>query len=477
MKKILVTGATGYIGSLLIPELITMGYHVRCMVRDEKKVREQDWYTVAEIIVADVFDKKSLVDTMFDIDAAYYLVHSMAAGNDFHEQDLIAARNFGQSAAKAGVKQIIYLGGLGDPESELSIHLRSRQESGKALRESGVPVTEFRAAVIVGSGSISFEMIRYLTERIPVMICPSWVYTKTQPIAIYDVISYLLSALQTIECLGQIIEIGGADVITYKQMMLGYAQVRGLRRFMIPVPVLTPRLSSYWVHLVTPIASSIAQPLIDGLKNEVVIRNTKVQTIFPQIKPKSYKDAVSEALSPLQSMKIVPGGDIDVSQGPLIPISVFTEKGMIIEKRQIQIQASPETVFECFSSIGGQTGWLYMNWAWQIRGWLDSLLGGVGMRRGRKDQNSLLPGDTIDFWYVETVIPNQLICLRSEMKLPGKAWLQFETYHIKNNCSLLVQSVCYAPKGLIGILYWYLLYPIHRLVFDGLFRKIVRQTD
>ncbi len=297
MKKILVSGATGYIGNLLIPELITKDYDVRCMVRDEKKVRGKDWYGVAEIIVADVFDKKSLVDAMVDIDAAYYLIHSMATGSDFHEQDLIAAKNFGQSATIAGVKQLIYLGGLGNPETDLSVHLRSRQETGNALRESDIPVTEFRAAVIVGSGSISFDMLRYLTERVPVMVCPKWVYTKTQPIAVGDVIKYLLSALETEDCMGKIIEIGGSDVITYKEMLMGYAKVRGLKRLMIPVPVLTPRLSSYWVDLVTPIPKSIARPLIDGLKNEVIVRDNTAGELFPQINPTSYLSAVKLALS------------------------------------------------------------------------------------------------------------------------------------------------------------------------------------
>jgi uncharacterized protein YbjT (DUF2867 family) len=477
MKRILVTGATGYLGGLLIPELIAQGYSVRCMVRDEKKVDGREWIHAIEVVEADVLKRESLAKAMADIDAAYYLIHSMAAGKDFHEQDLLAAKNFSQSAEVAGVKQLIYLGGLGNPESDLSVHLRSRQETGNALRESNIPVTEFRAAVIVGSGSISFEMIRYLTERVPVMICPTWVYTKTQPIAVTDVINYLLSALQTAECLDKIIEIGGADVITYKQMMLGYAKVRGLKRSMIPVPVLTPALSSYWVHLVTPIASSIAKPLINGLKNEVVVRDNLAKKIFPHIRPKSYDDAVWEALSTLQIGKNERGGQISNLYLSHSPKSVINVEGLIIERRKRKIKANPEAVFTIFSSLGGQKGWLYMNWTWQIRGVLDSLVGGVGMRRGRRHPDSLKPGEIIDFWCVEEVKPEQFLRLRSEMKLPGLAWLQFETYPDKNNYSILVQSIYFAPKGLTGVLYWYLLYPFHHIIFNGLMRKIGKQSE
>jgi uncharacterized protein YbjT (DUF2867 family) len=479
MKTILVTGATGYIGGRLIPTLIEKGYRVRCMVRDEKKIYSRDWYPAVEVVCADVFDIPSLEKAMLGIDAAYYLIHSMSAGKNFHEQDLLAAKNFGRSAKKAGVNQLVYLGGLGNPASNLSQHLRSRQATGDVLRQSNVAVTEFRAAVIVGSGSLSFEMIRYLTERVPVMICPSWVYTKTQPLAISDVISYLVSALETRECLDKIIEIGGSDVITYRQMMFGYAKSRGLRRLMIPVPVLTPRLSSYWVHLVTPIPSSIAQPLIDGLKNEVIVTNNHAQKIFPSIRPRSYEDAVRLALARLQDGKIENSWSDAVSNTQVqgTPVMLTTQEGMIRERRQLLVKASPEALYQTITSLGGQKGWLYMNWAWRFRGLLDTLLGGVGMRSGRRDPNRLRTGDTVDFWRVEAIKPNQFLRLRAEMKVPGNAWLQFEISPNKNNSNTLIQTAFFAPKGLFGILYWYILYPIHCLIFRGLIRNIAQQAQ
>ena len=299
-QKILVTGATGYIGGRLVSLLLTKGYQDRVFVRDISRLQGRFWAKDVDVVQGDVFNLDSLGSAMEDITAAYYLIHSMSGSDDFHEQDLIAARNFGTSAQKAGVEQIIYLGGLGDPESDLSKHLSSRQATGQALSEAGVPVTEFRAAIIVGSGSVSFEMIRYLTERIPIMICPKWVYTRVQPIAIDDVLTYLTAAIQNPDSRGKIIEIGGADVFTYGDMMEGYAEVRGLKRALIPVPVLTPRLSSYWVHWMTPVPASITRPLVEGLRNEVIVRDQVAHEIFPDILPRDYKSAVQEALASLE---------------------------------------------------------------------------------------------------------------------------------------------------------------------------------
>ena len=478
MKMILVTGATGYIGGRLIPKLIERDYHVRCMVRDEERISGRDWYSDVEVVCADVFNEKSLEKALQGIDAAYYLIHSMTGGKDFHQQDLIAAQNFARAAEKAAVKQVIYLGGLGDPESDLSMHLRSRQDTGNALRNYRTPVTEFRAAVIVGSGSSSFEMIRYLTERVPIMICPSWVYTRIQPIAVSDVISYMIAALENKESLGKIIDIGGCDVITYKEMMLGYAKVRGLKRMMIPVPVLTPRLSSYWVHIVTPIPGSIAQPLIEGLRNEVIVQNDLAKTLFPDINPKSYKTALERALHRLQAGQIetIWSGSISSTHGQQAPTILTTDEGMIRERREILVETTPDKLFRTFTSLGGQRGWLYMNWAWRLRGLIDTLSGGVGMRSGRRDPMKLRPGETVDFWRVEAVRKNQLLRLRAEMKVPGKAWLQFETYPLDDKYSSLMQTAFFAPKGLFGFLYWYILYPAHSLIFSGLIRKIADKT-
>ena len=299
LKRVLVTGATGYIGGHLIPRLLDEGYQVRAFVRNPQKLENYNWRKRIQIAVGDLLLPETLESTMANVDAAYYFIHSMTGGSGFAEQDIAAARNFGEAARNAGFKRIVYLGGLGNPSVQLSEHLRSRQETGGALRRYGVPVTEFRAAIIVGSGSISFEMIRYLTERVPTMICPKWVRTKVQPIAINDVISYLIASLKNPESADQIIEIGGADILTYGDMMKGYAHVRGLHRWLFHVPVLTPRLSSYWVHWVTPIVASYARPLIEGLRNEVIVTNNKAFKFFPDIKPLGYKHAVHQALQQL----------------------------------------------------------------------------------------------------------------------------------------------------------------------------------
>jgi len=478
LKSILVTGATGYIGGRLIPALIEKGFQVRCLVRDGRKISDRSWFRKVEIICGDVFETASMTKALEGIDVAYYLIHSMSAGKDFHQQDLKAAGNFSDAAEKAGVKQMIYLGALGNPDSDLSDHLRSRQETGDKLRSSAVPVTEFRAAVIVGAGSLSFEMIRYLTERVPVMICPSWVYTRTQPIAVDDVIAYLLSAAGKKTCFNRIIEIGGDEVITYREMMLGYARERGLKRLMIPVPVLTPRLSSYWVHLVTPVASVIARPLIEGLKNEVIVRNNLAQQLFPGIKPKSYREAVHGALLQLQPEVFLRYHGTNTTRlSDRSKLSDTTvEEGMICERHQRIVAASPAQLYETFISLGGEQGWLSMNWAWRLRGWFDWLVGGVGMRRGRPGGNKLRAGDTIDFWRVETVEAGQLLRLKAEMKVPGAAWLQFEAEPDDGKKSRLIQTAYFAPLGLAGLFYWYLLYPVHKLIFNRLISKIAAKS-
>jgi hypothetical protein len=321
-------------------------------------------------------------------------------------------------------------------------------------------------------------MIRYLTERVPVMICPRWVFTQVQPIAIRDVLDYLVAALETPESAGRIIEIGGSEVITYGDMMLGYARERGLRRWLLSVPVLTPRLSSYWVHLVTPIPASIARPLIDGLRNEVIVREAVARDLFPKLKPKDYQSAVSLALADLEARHIETSwSDALVnSQGDIVPVVLSTQEGMIIERRQ-QIVAAPEAaVFNMISRLGGQTGWLYMNWAWVVRGWIDRLVGGVGLRRGRRDPEAIRMGDAIDFWRVEAVEPDRRLLLRAEMKLPGRAWLQFEVQPFEGGQTHLVQTAFFAPKGLSGLAYWYLLYPIHRMIFAGMIRTLARRA-
>jgi uncharacterized protein YbjT (DUF2867 family) len=478
-QSVLVTGVTGYIGGRLVPRLLEVGADVRCLARDATRLQGRLWRADVGLVVGDVLRPESLEDAMRGISVAYYLVHSLGAGSDFPERDMIGARNFGLAAKRAGVKRIIYLGGLGDPAKALSAHLRSRHDTGDALREGGVPVTEFRAGVIVGSGSLSFEMIRYLTERVPVMICPRWVYTRIQPIAVRTVLDYLIEALRVPASAGRTIEIGGGDVITYAEMLTFYAEVRGLRRWLVPVPVLTPKLSSYWVHFVTPIPAAIARPLIAGLRNEIIVRDDVARHLFPQIKPLDYRTAVKLALDKLQADQVETAWSdaLSTSQPNTTPVALTTQEGMIIEHRQIAIDASAKAIFEAFTGLGGARGWLYMNWAWQIRGAADRLCGGVGLRRGRRDPDSLRVGEALDFWRVEAVEPSKLMRLRAEMKVPGKAWLQFEVKAQDDDIRpLLLQTAFFAPKGLLGLAYWYLLYPIHSMIFGGMIKRLARRA-
>lgn len=482
-KLILVTGATGYVGGRLAPRLLEAGYRVRVLARDPGRLQGRPWSEQVEILQGDALRPETLALAMQGVFAAYYMIHSMQKVSDdqgeFHERDLLAARNFGQAARAAGVQRIIYLGGLGDPEADLSRHLRSRQETGQALREAGVPVTEFRAAIIVGSGSASFEMIRNLTERLPAMICPKWVYTRVQPIGIRNVLDYLAAALDVPESAGRVIEIGGADVLTYGEMMLDYAEVRGLRRWLIPVPVLTPRLSSYWVHWVTPIPSEIARPLIEGLRNEVVARDDTARRLFPDIELLDYKTAVERALQRLDAghLETTWSDALATTQGDVTPVKFTVQDGLMIERRQRLLNAPPAAVFRAFTGIGGDRGYPSFGWAWRLRGVMDRMVGGVGFRRGRRDPDELRAGDALDFWRVEAVEPGRLLRLRAEMKVPGRAWLQFEARPQTDGQTLLVQTAFFAPKGLSGLLYWYSLYPIHGPIFNSMIETLGAEAE
>jgi uncharacterized protein YbjT (DUF2867 family) len=474
MKNILVTGATGYIGGRLIAPLLESGSSVRVLVRDPQRLQGRPWRDQVDVIQGDVLQPDTLPPAMEEVDAAYYLIHSMSSQGNFHQRDLTAAANFARAARAAEVQRIIYLGGLGDPEADLSPHLQSRQETGRELADHGVSVTEFRAAIIVGSGSISFEMIRYLTERLPVMICPRWVYTRVQPIAVDDVINYLTAALEIPESAGQVLEIGGKDVLTYAEMMKTYAEIRELKRLLIPVPVLSPGLSSHWVHWMTPVSASITRPLVEGLRNEVIVRTHRAEGVFPDIQPISYRAAVEKALENLSADQVETrwSDALSSSQGDQQPVRLETREGMIIERREIKVQASSQEVYRVFSCLGGDRGWLYFDWAWRLRGVLDRLLGGSGLRRGRRDPDHLRCGDAVDFWRVEEVHAGRSLRLRAEMKLPGRAWLEFRVVPREEKLSTLTQTAYFAPRGLVGFLYWYILYPIHSLIFSGMIQKI-----
>jgi uncharacterized protein YbjT (DUF2867 family)/uncharacterized protein YndB with AHSA1/START domain len=476
---VLVAGATGYIGGRLVPRLLAAGYGVRVLARGPERLQGRAWLSQVEVQRGDIFDPASLSAALAGTDAAYYLVHSLASGADFHQRDLEGARRFGHAARAAGVARILYVGALGDPQAALSEHLRSRQQTGDVLRAAGVPVTEFRAAIVVGAGSVSFEMIRHLTERLPVMICPRWVSVRVQPIAIRDLLDYLVAALATPASAGRTIEVGGADVLRYREMLLGYARARGIRRWLVPVPVLTPRLSSYWVHWITPIPAAIVAPLIEGLRSEVVVRGTAARALFPAIRPLPYRAAVAEALAQLQAGEIETAWSdaLATSQGDRAPVTLSAQAGMIVERRQRLVRASPEAVYRAFTGLGGERGWLYADQLWRLRGLLDRLLGGVGLRRGRRHPDQVRVGDALDFWRIEAVVPQRLLRLRAEMKVPGRAWLEFEAEPQGDRRTLLRQTASFAPKGLAGLLYWYGLYPIHRAIFAGLLAALARQAE
>lgn len=477
-QRILVTGATGYVGGRLVPRLLAAGYPVRCMARDPERLAGRPWRDSVEVVAGDALAPSTLAAALAGIDVAFYLIHSLGTGEEFARRDREAAAAFGAAARAAGVRRIVYLGGLGDPATALSHHLRSRQETGVALGEAGVPVTELRAGVVIGSGSLSFEMIRYLAERVPIMICPRWVFTRTQPIAVRNVLDYLVAALEHPESAGRTIEIGGADVVTYGEMMTGYASARGLRRWLLPVPVLTPRLSSLWVHLVTPIPAAIARPLVEGLRNEVVVRDATARQLFPEVVPLGFGEAVRLALAKLDAGEVETSWSdaLASSQGDRPIVRLENRQGMILERREMRVAATPERVFAAVSRLGGRTGWLYMDWTWRVRGAVDRLAGGVGMRRGRRDPVDLRPGDALDFWRVEAVDPPALLRLRAEMKVPGRAWLQFEVREAEGG-SVLAQTAFFAPKGLAGLLYWYVLYPVHALIFSGLVRRLAQRAE
>lgn len=470
-----VTGATGYVGGRLVPLLLDEGYPVRVLARAPSKLDGRPWRDRVEVCAGDVLDANTIPEFMRGLDTAYYLVHSMAEGErGFEARDRRAAENFARAAEAAGVRRIIYLGGLGETGPGLSKHLASRLDTGRALRSGSVPVTELRAAVIVGSGSMSFEMIRALVERLPFMITPKWVNTRSQPIAIGDVLRYLVGCLADERTTGESFDIGGSEVLTYRDMMLGFARVRGLKRMMIPVPVLSPRLSSYWVDFITPIPASYARPLIEGLKNEVVVKDDRIRDLIP-FELTSYTGAVQAALE-RESRGNVETRWTEASRSPAVPPEMAFTGREILDRRAIVCAASPRAAWRSVSGIGGRRGWYAFNFLWTVRGAMDRMAGGVGMRRGRRDPDELRGGDALDFWRVESVRPGEELILRAEMKVPGQAWLEFRV--VPDGAGARIeQRARFRPAPFWGLAYWYSLLPVHAIVFSGMLRALARRAE
>jgi uncharacterized protein YbjT (DUF2867 family) len=471
---VLVSGATGYVGGRLAPRLLEAGYRVRCLVRDVERLKGHSWLSQVEVVQADALDRGSLVAALQGVSSAYYLIHGLQGGKVNMERDLRAARNFASAAEEARLERIIYLGELVDPSAPLSPYLRARHETGYILRQGTVPITEFRVGMIVGSGSILFEMIRYLVERQFVLICPRWFFSQAQPTAIRDVLAYLVAALKSPESVGRFIEIGGATRLSYADMLLAYARERGFKRLLIPTPFYSPKLSAYWVHMVTPLHWRSVLPLIEGLRYESILHEDQAQKFFPQILPLDFQTSVHLALGRVLNDTVETSWSdaLVTSAGDIQPYKLIVQEGMMIERRQTLVNLPPEIVFRSFSGLGGDRGWLYLNWTWMVRGWIDKLFGGVGLRRGRRHPDEIWVGEALDFWRVEAVEPPRLFRLRAEMKVPGKAWLEFQSLPQPDGKTLLSQTAYFAPRGISGFLYWYLLYPVHTFIFSGMIRKI-----
>ncbi|HTJ70398.1 MAG TPA: SDR family oxidoreductase [Actinospica sp.] len=484
MKSLcLVTGATGYVGGRLVPRLLEAGYGVRCMTRSRANLRDQPWFDQVEVVEADAADPVATAEALDGVRSAYYLIHSMLGGPRFEEADRAAARNFAAQAAKAGVGRLVYLGGLAPTDGQtLSAHMRSRGEVGRILLDSGVPTVVLRAAVIIGSGSASFEMLRYLTERLPAMVTPKWVDSRVQPIAVRDVLRYLVAAADLDEDVTGSFDIGGPDVLTYRQMMQRYAAVAGLgQRRIIPVPVLSPRLSSHWVGLVTPIPGSLARPLIDSLRHDAVCRDRAVTTVIPD-PPEGligFDDAVDLALRRVREAAVVTrwsSGSLPGAPSDPLPTDPSWSGGSLYTDLRLRITpAPPAAVWHAIEAIGGETGWYSLPVAWQARGLIDRAFGGVGLRRGRRDPVNLRVGDAVDFWRVEEVLPGRMLRLRAEMRLPGLAWLELGVAPVPDGSCYRQRAVFY-PRGLAGQLYWWSIKPFHGLVFGAMARNLNRRA-
>lgn len=469
---ILVTGATGYIGGRLVPLLLERGHRVRVLARDPSRAAARPWSGEVELAAGDVLDADSLGRALEGIELTYYLVHAMTGGGDFAERDREAAETFA-SAVPEGAR-VVYLGGLVPSGRVRSEHLRSRAEVGRILRERR-PTTELRAGPVIGSGSASFEMVRYLTERLPVMTAPRWVENPVQPIGVDDVLAYLVAA-------GEGPPVGavdlGADVVTFRRMMEIYADVRGLRRTILPVPVLAPKLAARWVGLVTPIPNRLAVPLVEGVLQPVTADTARARELYPSVRPIPYREAVRRAIEETLSGAVITRWSGALGAGPARALE--EREGLIREVRALRVAAPDEAIYRAFSGLGGERGWPAWSWAWRLRGLVDRLAGGPGLRRGRRHPDEIRVGEAVDFWRAEVVEPPRRLRLRAEMRLPGRAWLDWEVRPAPEADGAgpeLVQTAYFAPRGLPGLAYWYGLYPFHSVIFGGLIRAVARRAE
>ncbi|MDP9429358.1 MAG: SDR family oxidoreductase [Actinomycetota bacterium] len=482
-KTCLVTGATGYIGGRLVPELLTAGHRVRVMTRSPERLRDHQWVGQVEIARADAGNAEAVAAACAGADVVYYLIHALGTGAEFEETDRRTAQVMAHAAREAGVRRLVYLGGLEPAGEELSPHLRSRAEVAEVLLDSGVPTAVLRAAVVLGSGSASFEMLRYLTERLPVMVTPRWVHSRIQPIAIRDVLRYLVGCATLPPEVHRCFDIGGPDVMTYLQMMQRFAAVAGLpRRHILPVPVLSPGLSSHWVGVVTPVPASIARPLVESLRNTVVCSEHDIAEYVsdPPEGLLGFDEAVRLAIQRVRDATVatrwssasVPGAPSD----PLPTDPDWAGGTLYLDERTRETDAAPEELWRVVEGIGGETGWYSFPLAWEVRGWLDRAVGGVGLRRGRRSPSDLYVGDALDFWRVEALEEGRLLRLRAEMRLPGLAWLEFHVEREEGRTRLR-QKATFKPNGLFGNLYWAVLVPFHGFVFGGMVRNICRAAE
>jgi uncharacterized protein YbjT (DUF2867 family) len=470
--KILLTGATGYVGGRLLRVLESRGTDLRCLARRPEAVRTISSST--EVVKGDVLDRRFLDRAFKGIDVAYYLVHALGTRSGFAETERIGAENVADAAARAGVRRIVYLSGLGSGD-DLSPHLASRQEVGRVLRASGVETLELRASIVIGSGSLSFELIRALVERLPVMITPRWLRSRAQPIAIEDVLEYLLRGADVPLQGSEIVEIGGADQVTYEEVMREYARLRGLGRRLIPVPMLSARLSSLWLGLVTPVYARVGRKLVESLRHDTVVRSTRAAELFP-FSPMGYREALVKALANEDRELAETRWSDALSAGEnRLAAEEAPVHARLVDTRAVKTSVPPELAFAPIRRIGGRAGWYSQDRLWRLRGFLDLLVGGVGLRRGRSDPENLAVGSALDFWRVEAYEPNRLLRLRAEMRVPGRAWLQFEVEGDERG-STIRQTAIFDPVGLWGIAYWYGLRPLHNLVFRGMLAAIAERA-